>query len=293
MVIEFSCPKCGMQFKVSASAAGKQGRCKKCGHQMKIPTQPPPAAAVAASGMFRLPEIRASEQIPRPRERSAATPGADRERDEKKPFVMPNSVKLAPITADFQKPLTRKKKRVEEDDPASYKLKPLSRKYAPVGHGIPGAKPESPAQQMYRKQMRNLSGLFGKINDFAYLISIPFILLFLVAILIRNWELVLLGATVIILLNIGRIIATMAYLAITPFKESAMQGILFLVPPLTFYFIYKNWKQMKRGAMRLIGPVLSVAAVILAFQYVPWLAGTVDAPQPKIQQHTATPTSAE
>ncbi len=286
MVLEFSCPKCGMQFKVSPKVAGKRGRCKKCGHQMTIPSQPPPAASVAASGMFRLAGAEAVVKGTSKPKYPSPSPPSQGEHDKKKPFSMPDSVKLAPITADFQKPVPKGKKKVEEEDPRSYKLKPLSKKYTPVGHGLSASKPQSPAQQIYRRQMRNLAGLFGKINDFAYLISIPFILLFLVAIVIQNWNLVLLGATAVVLLNIGRILATMAYLAIVPFKESARQGILFLIPPLTFYFLYKNWKQMKQGALRLVGPILSIVAVVLMFQYVPWLAGTVDLPKTGTQQET-------
>ena len=38
-VIAFNCPECGHWIKVAGEHAGKQGRCKKCGSIITIPTE--------------------------------------------------------------------------------------------------------------------------------------------------------------------------------------------------------------------------------------------------------------
>ena len=264
MVIEFSCPNCGMQFKVSAKVAGKKGKCKKCRHLMNIPVATPPAVAVEATGMFRLATAGSHAGVV-----SAATAVPA----EPQPKAEESELELALITQDLVKPVAREKRKPREViDPASLKLAPLSQKHTPLGRGPQSSQPPGPVQQVYRKQLRNVSGLLSKFNNFAYLISIPFILLFLVAIVMKQGNLVVLGATAVVLLSIGRLLATLGKLAIIPFRDSPLEGILFFVPPLTFYYMYKHWKQMKQDASPLVAPIVIIVAVVLAFQYVPWLA---------------------
>ena len=37
MLLIFTCENCGKRFQVDESAQGKRGRCKNCGHVMRIP----------------------------------------------------------------------------------------------------------------------------------------------------------------------------------------------------------------------------------------------------------------
>ena len=57
MNIVFFCQSCGSRFEVDPRAAGKQGRCKKCGQRMTVPKAEEiasmaamPALAVAGAG---------------------------------------------------------------------------------------------------------------------------------------------------------------------------------------------------------------------------------------------------
>ena len=82
-----------------------------------------------------------------------------------------------------------------------------------------------------------------------------------------------LGATAVIVLNIGRIVAGVANLAVIPFRESPIQGILFLIPPITFFYLYQNWHKVQQPVKRIVGPILTIALVAAAFVAEPWLRG--------------------
>ena len=82
-----------------------------------------------------------------------------------------------------------------------------------------------------------------------------------------------LGATAVIVLNIGRIVAGVANLAVIPFRESPIQGILFLIPPITFFYLYQNWHKVHRPVKRIVGPIVTIALVAAAFVAEPWLRG--------------------
>ena len=63
-----------------------------------------------------------------------------------------------------------------------------------------------------------------------------------------------LGATAVVLLNIGRLVAGVANLAVVPFRD----GI--------------NWKKMKKPVWRIAEPALTVLLVVLAFTFIPSLS---------------------
>jgi hypothetical protein len=75
------------------------------------------------------------------------------------------------------------------------------------------------------------------------------------------------------LLNLGRIVAGVANLAVIPFRESPMQGVLFLIPPFTFFYLAQRWPKVKKPVKRIFGPILTIGIVALAFMAEPWLKG--------------------
>lgn len=266
MTIDFSCPRCGTQFKVNSQLAGKRGRCKKCAHQMKIPAEPP-AASVVASGMFQLSRVERAES-PSP----ATAPRPEEVKLAPRPSK-PKSVKLKLVSDDVrQQASTAKKEPAAVSDPASYKLTPLTTNLAAAKVRHEQTKPPSQLQSYYWKQLRKIFGVLRNANDFAYLISIAFFLLLLVAIVLRQRNLAVMGATGVILVNIGRLAINGFYVLIVPFKIGIKQGILFLIPPFTFYYLVKYWARMKQAALRLAGPAIAILAVVLVFVFVPWLS---------------------
>ena len=57
------------------------------------------------------------------------------------------------------------------------------------------------------------------------------------------------------------------------FKNGPLHGVLFFIPPLTFYYISKRGKIMKEAVGRCLGPALPILGVVLLFVLVPWFRG--------------------
>ena len=115
-------------------------------------------------------------------------------------------------------------------------------------------KPQGNAlMSVWRGQLTNLMKLFRKINQAAYLFSVPFLVILLLGIAVQNRPMALFGATVVVLLNVGRIAAGVANLAVIPFRD----GI--------------DFSKMK-PAQRVAEPIVTIGLVVLAFIFVPWLS---------------------
>jgi hypothetical protein len=82
-----------------------------------------------------------------------------------------------------------------------------------------------------------------------------------------------LGATAVVVLNLGRIVAGVANLVVIPFRQSPIQGVLFLIPPITFFYMAQNWHKMQRPVKRIVVPILTIGMVALAFLAEPWIRG--------------------
>ena len=124
---------------------------------------------------------------------------------------------------------------------------------------------------LWRKELGVVQKLFRWLNETAYLISVPFLMLILLGAIVGSRPLALLGATAVVLLNIGRIVAGVANLAVVPFREGIFQGIMFLIPPLTFFYLSSHWNKLKKPTMRIVGPIVTIALVFLAFTLIPSL----------------------
>jgi hypothetical protein len=110
------------------------------------------------------------------------------------------------------------------------------------------------ALNLWRRQLGGIQRVFRKINQAAYLVSVPFLMILLLGIAVRNRPMALLGATAVVLLNIGRLVAGVADVAVVPFRD----GI--------------NLSKMKKPLRRVIEPALTIGLVVLAFTFIPWLS---------------------
>jgi hypothetical protein len=108
--------------------------------------------------------------------------------------------------------------------------------------------------RVWRGQIGRVQKILRWIDGTAYLISVPFIMLILLGWMARNRPMALLGAVVVILLNIGRLVTAGASLAVVPLRD----GI--------------NWKKLKKPLRRLAEPVITIGLVVLAFLFIPFLA---------------------
>jgi hypothetical protein len=271
MSIVFFCQSCGARFEVPATSAGKKGRCKHCNQMMTIPKMHELASMVA------MPAIAPAAVGAGPKVATAARPAA-REAgagDSLGWLATANSnVGLAPLTVDNLPTIDRARKPIkpkyDEDlgDGLPYQIgQPLVK----AAGGRSSGRPASGLKMAWRKDLGFVQKLFRKINEAAYLISVPFLLMILLGAIIKNRPLALTGATAVVLLEIARIISGIANLAVVPFREGISQGIMFLIPPLTFFYLSNHWKQLKKPTMRIVGPIATIAAVLLAFTLVPTL----------------------
>lgn len=268
-MIAFSCRRCATRFKVPDGLAGKKARCKKCGQNLQVPQAPAAVASVAATGLFRMGAVQPDQAWPQP------APGATQpESKSRGRSAAPSSVRLAPIPSlDDLKPVDRKRERLwEDDDGVEYELE------KPVG--TPAAKP---LHQLPKPRARLFWGRGGiaelllvtlrKFSDYAYLVSVPFLLLMLLAIILKQRELAVFAAVVVILLNISRLGIDGFVLVTLAFKNGPVHGVLFFIPPFTFYYLSKRGKILKEALQRFLSPALPIIGVVLLFIFVPWLRG--------------------
>jgi len=237
MSIVFFCQSCGSRFDVDPRAAGKQGRCKKCGQRMTVPK------AEEIASMAAMPALAMAG--------SGAVAGAAPEANWL--AKMTSKVGLAPITIDRMPAGYRKPSPYDDDlaDSKPYALATPERR--PTSGGASGA--AGAVVRVWRGQLGGVQKLFRKINETAYLVSIPFLMILLLGAAVRNRPLALFGATVVVLLNIGRLVSGFANLAVIPFRD----GI--------------NLKKMKKPFRRVIEPAVTIGLVVLAFTFIPWLSG--------------------
>jgi hypothetical protein len=267
MNIVFFCQSCGARFEVPPTSAGKKGRCKSCGQMMTVPKAQElasmvamPALAMAAVGAG----ASAGARVGATDVKSGNSLGW---------LAAANSnVALAPITEE-KMPAFGARRQVKpqyDDDLGDSKPYQIS---APIRPGAARSSGRGPsgATILWKKNLGGLQKLFRKLNETAYLISVPFLLVILLGAIVQSRPLALVGGTAVVLLNIGRIVAGVANLAVVPFREGIFQGIMFLIPPLTFFYLSSHWNKVKKPTMRIVGPFVTICLVFAAFLLIPSL----------------------
>jgi hypothetical protein len=260
MGIVFFCQSCGSRFEVDARTAGKKGRCKKCGQLMSVPKADQlasmtalPALAGAAAGAG------AAVAVPRPAAVATSHPGA-RAASTARPRSMNawleasmSKIGLAPLSL----PAIPKRPYLPSalDDAADskpYVLEKLDRRDVRMRHG--GGKPANAAVVAWRRSWGRLQKIFRWLNQSAYVASVPFIVILLFGIAVKSHSIAIFGATFVVLLNIGRIVAGIVDLAVIPLRDGL------------------NPKKFNKPVRRVIEPVVTIALVLLAFTFIPWLS---------------------
>ncbi len=261
MSIVFYCQNCGSRFDVDDRAAGKSGRCKHCGQKMVVP-QAGTMASLAATPHLAMAAAAAARGKP---VEAAAGGGPDW-------LAQVNSqTALAPLTVD-RMPAVKRSAPIDDDlgDSKPYALveAPRKRRVAMATGG-----PAGEAKIVWRRWLGQIQKLFRWINETGYLVSVPFIMLIFLGAMMHNRPMAHFGAVVVVALNIGRLVSGLANIVVIPFRDSPLQGALFLIPPLTFFYMSNNWKKFKRPVERVTGPLLTIGLVALAFLFVPSLSG--------------------
>jgi hypothetical protein len=237
MGIVFFCQSCGARFEVDPRMAGRKGRCKRCGQPMSIPR------AEQLASMVAMPALAAAGV--------GAVAGAGRGSsigDRLREGI--SDVALAPITHERMPKLKKRPDPLDDaEDSKPYSLaQPAREDRGRV------KRQDNAALNLWRRQIGGIQHIFRRINEAAYFLSVPFIMILLLGTAVRNRPMALLGAAVVVLLNIGRLVAGGVNLALVPFRDGL------------------NWKKMKKPFRRVAEPALTIGLVILAFVFVPWLS---------------------
>jgi hypothetical protein len=166
-----------------------------------------------------------------------------------------SKVGLAPITLD-RMPIGRRRER--ERPPSPLDDAEDSRPYV-LAQPIPEERGavrshDNVVLRVRRGQLSGVQRVFRWINETAYLISVPFIMMLLLGTMVRNRPMALLGAAVVVLLNIGRLVAGAAGLAVVPLRDGL------------------KWKKLKKPLRRVAEPALTIGLVVLAFLFIPFLS---------------------
>jgi predicted Zn finger-like uncharacterized protein len=272
MSIVFYCPSCGARFEVDDALAGRQAKCRRCGERMTIPAarQPVTVAARSAAGEFRLtPETAAMPPAPvAPPARPAVPSWID---------AVTSRVALAPLVEErwpgekvAAAPAVRPSPLDDLGDSKPYQLASLSRVALPQAGR---SERVSGVKVLWRRELGGLQRILRWLNDAAYLISVPFIIMVLVGGIFKNRSLALVGAAAVVLLNLSRLVTGLFNLVIIPFKDSILRGVLFLIPPFTFLDLYVHRRQLRKPLRRVLEPAVTIGLVAVTFALLPSLRG--------------------
>ena len=105
------------------------------------------------------------------------------------------------------------------------------------------------------------------IDSWAYLISVPFVVLMIFGIVAQQRKLVHIGAVVTVVANYGRFWADLLAFFLRPYKDGPIQGLAFLFPPYTLYYLTAHWDRMKPIVRRIATSCIPIVMVVLAYSF--------------------------
>ena len=283
-MLHFACEKCGKPFHVDDHFAGKKGRCRWCAHVMRIPglgersPDSPDVAEPAAT--FRLSPIE---------ERPWVGPKPPAHHDVPQAHVHPMPSHPTPIAVhphhdfelvddDGEPPIAaspeviRGLSEIEEfqKNPCGYQLADHRAGWGWAGwFGRDSSRPASWIHVKWRRVISSILKFLRFVDDWAYLISVPFLMLMLFAIVISNRGLAHVGAVVVVLVNYGRFWTDVAALFIRPFKDGLFQGLACLFPPYALYYLFAHWDRVRSIPRRIATSCIPIVLVLLAYAFIP------------------------
>ena len=301
MAIIFTCENCGKRFKVDERSQGRRGRCSVCHHVMRIPGAgvaevehahaPDPAAQPAADLPFKLsppePHPMAHQVVvpavnePAPAHPSGTPPlcirrwhppprsGINPARTSHTPSLSCSMMRPMPIRA---LPFHRRSRAASRRSPNSRRAARVTRSWANKSALFTylGLREDGPAGWVYTKWRAGVSSVLKVIrwvDTWAYLISVPFIVLMIFGIAAENRKLIHTGAVVVVLANYGRFWADLLALFVRPYKDGPVHGLAFLFPPYTVYYLVTRWDSMKKIVRRIATSCIPILAVILIYAF--------------------------
>lgn len=255
MTITFYCEFCQSEFTVDSKLAGRKARCKRCDREMRIPHSNAPRRTSTANAAAKVAAGRSLNWLD---------------------AVSQINLKAGPVVA--KSPAVKRILDAPEDSVTSYKIHvPQEMRLGNVVKkriSTRAAKMAEAGAITNRKFFNSFSRLFRKINDAAYGISLIFLIMTIVGVILEKHAIVVFGVSMIVLLNIAGLAAGVANLITINFRRNPVRGLLFLVPPITVYYLLKDADKWSKPLGRIITPAVILIAVVAAYKYIPWLNGS-------------------
>ena len=130
-------------------------------------------------------------------------------------------------------------------------------------------------------------GLLGRvttwISETSYTVSFILIILAVASGMIGRHSLATMMCGAIVALNLVGLAGDITSLVTLSFRKSPLQGGLFLVPPFTLYYLWTDWYRYRDTVRRMRIPLMTLAIVVAAYAYVPWLRGGIKAELPGVE----------
>lgn len=262
MGIVFFCQSCGARFEVSPGQAGKKGRCKRCGQNMQVPRAEQLASMTGMNAVAKAGEP-AGVGVGAGAGAAASKLAVSMRGDAGQPAGQSmstwlrsaaTSIGLSPLTVDHMPVIGREWAKKIDDDLGDSKPYLVMSGYDPgaaLAHG--SGKPAGIVTRVWRRETGHVAKLFRKVNELAYMASIPFILILLFGAVTKGRGTALFGATFVVLLSLIRIVSGVANLMVVPLRDGLNSG------------------KMKKPFQRVVEPVVMIALVIVGFTFIPWL----------------------
>ncbi len=305
MLMLFTCEHCGKRIQVDARMQGRRGRCSHCGQEMRIPrveaTQPPPLPGAGAA-----PSDDRARPAAREAARARTRPGAPSAEDafrlsppEPRPEVSLAHFQQPPVLTEPEQlyryvgteapsefellsedgppgadalaspEVQRGLRELEEfrKDPRGYQLaEELDSRFF---HWFRGSRPASWVYTQWRRGVGLILRALRFITDWAYLISVPFLMLMVFGIAVGHRGLIHTGAVVVVLVNFGRFWTDLLAVFVRPFKDGPIHGLIFLFPPYGIYYVASRWDKFKPTFQRLLTSCIPIVLVLLAYAFIP------------------------
>ena len=129
-------------------------------------------------------------------------------------------------------------------------------------------------------------GLLGRvttwISETSYTVSFILIILAVASGMVGRHALATTVCGVIVALNLVGLAGDIASLVTLSFRKNPLQGGLFLIPPFTLYYLWTDWYRYRDTVNRMRIPLLTLALVVAAYLFVPWLRGGIKAELPAV-----------
>lgn len=161
------------------------------------------------------------------------------------------------------------------------RVAPLANSFAPgATRAVPNG--ASPILVAYRLFFGLLGRVTTWISETSYTVSFILIILAVASGMVGRHALATTVCGVIVALNLVGLAGDIVSLVTLSFRKNPLQGGLFLIPPFTLYYLWTDWYRYRDTILRMRIPLMTLALIVAAYVFVPWLRGGIKAELPAV-----------